>query len=197
MQLILGSSSTARAKVLSQLKVPFTTVSPDIDETMQENETAASLVKRLGREKAEVLLQQIPEDSIIITGDQVLCVKGHIFGKPHTQEKAYEHLRYFSGKSAIFYSSICVYNNHTKSHQIAVCPTTITFKQLTTTQIKHYIALEKPLACAGCFKAEGLGISLISAMQSNDPTAILGLPLLTLCNMLEQENIDIIAHASC
>ena len=196
MQLILGSSSTARAGVLSQLKMPFKTVSPDIDETIYKDESATSLVQRLGVEKAEAVSKQTPEDSIIITGDQVLSVEGDIFGKPHTQEKAYEHLCYFSGKSATFYSSICVYNNHTKQHQLAVCPTTIAFKQLTTTQIKRYIKLEKPLQCAGCFKAEGLGISLISTMQSSDPTAILGLPLLTLCNMLEQENIDIIAHAS-
>ena len=195
MQLILGSSSTARASVLAQLKVPFQQVSPNVDESPIPGESVADMVERLAILKAQAVHKIVDQNALIITGDQVLSVDERVLGKPHTPSAAQEQLLFCSEKTATFYSSICLWDNRNHTYQLEICPTTIQFAQLTIEMIQRYIAIEQPLACAGSFKAEGLGITLIESMECNEPTAILGLPILTLSNMLKAVQFCPIQHA--
>lgn len=192
MQIVLGSSSNARKKVLQQLKIPFICISPDIDEKAKDNENTSELVLRLGREKAYAICKKCSIPSLIISGDQVLEVDGKVLGKPLTNSNAIAQLKFCSGKKAIFYSSICLLNSATDKIQAKLCITKVNFKQLTDTTIAAYVAAEQPKQCAGSFKAEGLGIALVDAICSDDPSAILGLPLVSLCKMLAAENFSVI-----
>jgi MAF protein len=190
--IILGSSSTARKKVLSRLKIPFTTMSPDIPEVRGENETPSDFTLRLAIEKAKAIVKKTNANSIILSGDQILVCDNKIFGKPHTEEKAIEQLEFFSGKTAKFITSICLLRTSDREKQTLTTETIIKFKPLSDETIRKYINIESPLKCAGSFKAEGLGISLIEEIKSDDPYAILGVPLMHLCIMLKKFNFDVI-----
>ena len=190
MPIILGSSSAPRQQVLSQLNLPFSVIKPDVDETSLPGETAESLVKRLSQEKAAAVASRTSTPSVIIACDQVLECEQQPFGKPHTTEGAYQQLSFFSGKKATFQSGLCVLDQRSGQQQTVCCPTHIQFKVLSDQQIHHYLSKTTPFQCAGSFKSESLGIALVEYMQSDDPYAILGLPLTHLCNILQQYNID-------
>ena len=190
MEIVLGSSSAPRQKVLKQLGLPFSVIRPDIDETALPGETAIALVQRLSMEKAHAVARKTTQPSVIIACDQVLACEAQHFGKPHTREGAHKQLTFFSGKSATFFSGISVLNQETGLHQTTYCPTHIQFKSLSDRQIHHYISQTLPWQCAGSFKSESLGIALVEHMRSDDPYAILGLPLTILCQFLEACNID-------
>jgi MAF protein len=190
MQIVLGSSSAPRQQVLKQLGLPFTVIAPDINEAALPEESAAELVQRLSAEKALAVAQKTTQPSVIIACDQVLLCDEKIFGKPHTHEGAHAQLRFFSGKRAAFLSGISVLNQATGQQHTTYCPTHIAFKVLSDQQIHHYLHHTQPWHCAGSFKSESLGIALVQYMQSDDPYAILGLPLTIVCQYLEACGVD-------
>ena len=195
MEIILGSSSKARKSVLSKLRIPFSTQSPDIDETTLPGEEATTLVERLGKEKAAVISKSSQKKSLIITGDQVVSVNEKIFGKPLTHERAVEQLHYFSGKKVEFTSSICLLNNYSSNVDTRISITTVKFRTLDSKLIEKYLLLDKPYNCAGSFKSESLSPCLIEYLSNNDPSAIMGLPLIQLCEMLAKQNYHVLDHA--
>jgi MAF protein len=190
-ELILGSSSKSRRQVLAQIGLKLKQIAPDIDETPSLEELPQDLVTRLGKEKAVAVSKLAPIQSLIITGDQVLLCDNKIFGKPLTTSNAIAQLKFFSDKRATFFTNICLMNNNTKNIQTKTITTQIQFKKLSQQKIHDYIELESPLHCAGSLKIEGLGITLINQISSHDPHAVLGMPLMHLCSMLEQEKYDV------
>lgn len=187
-QVILASSSPYRRELLERLHVPFTCVSPDVDETPCPNETPRDLALRLSKLKAFAIAQMYP-GQIIIGSDQVLCLDGKSLGKPHTYEKAKEQLMTMSGKSVVFHSGICIVAPD-GSYELDEVQTTLFIRNLSEEAIDTYLKLEEPFDCAGSAKIEKLGISLIREYQSTDPTAIIGLPLIRVSEMLAKVGVS-------
>lgn len=189
LRLILASSSPYRKQQLQQLRLNFDTDAPNIDESALTDEPAETLASRLSLEKAKSLEHKHP-NSIIIAGDQTAAFKGKIFGKPGTKENAIAQLHAFQSNSVMFYSGVSVLNTSLQRYLRQTIATRVTFRPLTTAQIERYIEIEAPLDCAGSFKCEGLGVSLFSAVESLDPNALMGLPLISLNMMLADMGID-------
>ena len=185
--LILGSSSPFRKMLLERLMVPFETANPDIDESAKEGETPIELVERLAIEKAQAVATQHP-NSLIIGSDQVALHGREVVGKPHTHERAVEQLRSASGKQITLYTGLALINSATGNIQSEVIPFTVHFKTLSEQVIESYLRKEEPYNCAGSVKSEGLGIALFDRFDGDDPNALIGLPLIRLVAMLENEN---------
>lgn len=188
--IILASSSAYRHQLLSQLQLPFSAYSPNIDESRQKNEPAAALVERLAIEKAQALRAQFPHH-LIIGSDQVGAVDHAILTKPQGHDNAVSQLLDCSGQTVTFHTGICLLNSASNGIQHAVEPFTVTFRHLNRSQIERYLHKEKPYDCAGSFKVEGLGISLFSQMAGKDYNALKGLPLIRLVSMLNKEGYSI------
>lgn len=191
MKLILASSSVYRKELLERLQIPFAIKSPDIDETPLENETPSMLVERLAIEKAKAVAAG-EHDSLVIGCDQVAVHGGHIVGKPNDHEHAVEQLKSASGTEVILYTGLALVNTTTSKVQSEVVPYKVKFKSLTEDQIESYLHKEKPYKCAGSVKSEGLGIALLEKFEGDDPNTLIGLPLIRLIKMLEQEGLRII-----
>lgn len=187
--LVLASSSVYRQNILKKLGLEFITSSPDIDESSRPDESARNLVLRLSKQKALKVAQTYP-DSLIIAGDQVAELDGHILTKPHTHERAREQLKACQNRPVTFYTGLTLYNPGTGHDQTDCLLFEVTFKPLTEEQIEGYLKKEKPYDCAGSFKAEGLGITLFSRLTGEDPNILTGLPLIRLVEMLKNEGID-------
>lgn len=187
--LILGSSSQPRAELLERLKVPFTIVSPDIDETPLPQESPIALVERLAIQKGEAIATRHP-DALIISADQVGVLNNRIMGKPLTRENAIKQLQEASGHTIQFYIGLCLTDAKRKTRQIAVETFDVVYRSLTKTHIEKYLKKEEPLQCAGSCKAEGLGIALIQEFRGTDFTALIGLPLIRLVSMLQAAGLD-------
>jgi len=188
--LVLGSSSPFRKEVLSSLMVPFVTSSPDIDESPLVNESPIELVERLAIAKAKEVAKSYPT-ALIIGSDQVAMHGDKIVGKPHTHDKAVEQLREASGKQITLYTGLALINAHTGKIQSEVVPFTVHFKQLSETIIERYLRKEQPYNCAGSVRSEGLGVALFKRFDGDDPNALIGLPLIRLVSMLENEGFDL------
>lgn len=186
--LVLGSSSPARKMLLEKLHIPFTTCSPDIDESDQPNETPQQLVQRLAKEKAYAVATQLTptEPTLIIGGDQVAVVDDMITGKPHTHEKAIATLKAMSGKVITYYNGLCLYDPLKQREQISLTTTDVHFRALSDELIETYLQKDQPYQCAGGFRSEGMGIVLAEKYVSDDPNALVGLPLISLLNMLKK-----------
>lgn len=182
--IILASSSKYRKELLSRIIEEFACISPDIDETPFPGEEPLEHVARLAEQKALAVAVKHPE-AIVIGSDQICVINGQILGKPGNQENAITQLTACSGKSVYFYTSLCITQGTDEPNDITVVATKVTFKQLTEQQIKNYIARENPIDCAGSFKCEGLGIALFEAIESKDPTALIGLPLIQVAKKLD------------
>jgi septum formation protein len=196
--LILASTSAYKKMLLQRLKIPFTNVAPNTLEQAMPNESAKAFATRLAKEKALAVLEIHPE-SIIVGSDQVGEIKGEILGKPHTFDKAVAQISHQSGQKVYFHSAISVVKQDKSGqiiHKSLVNTTVVQFKTLNRAQIERYVNAEKPFDCAGSFKSEGLGICLFSSIQSNDPTSLIGLPLIDLCSILESFEV-IIPHVDC
>lgn len=191
-QLILGSSSPFRAELLTKLRLPFITASPDIDESPIDDETPIELVKRLSEQKAHAVANIYP-DALIIGSDQIAVIDGDILGKPGSHKVAFQQLRRASGKQVQFLTGLALYNAQQDEMQSLVEPFTVHFRQLSDDQIDYYLHAEKPYNCAGSFKSEGYGISLFSQLQGNDPNSLIGLPLIQLTAMLQRQGIDVLS----
>lgn len=189
MQLVLGSSSPFRRKLLERLTTDFICISPDIDESQLPNESPEALVERLSIEKAKAVAKQV-SDTLIISSDQIAIFNGEILGKPHTHERAIAMLSSFSGNSVRFETGLCLFNSVTEQYQYKSIPTVVHFRDLSTETIESYLLKDKPYRCAGSFQAEGLGVILFEALESSDPSALIGLPLIELTTMLANEGYD-------
>ncbi|MCG7532123.1 Maf-like protein [Psychrobium sp. MM17-31] len=193
--LILASTSPFRQQILQKIHVDFECAKPNVDETPLANETATALVQRLALAKAKACEDQF-NDHLIIGGDQVAVVNGEIVGKPHNFENAFAQLKRASGQTITFYTGLCLYNSGTKTHQVVVEPFHVHFRQLTDEMITGYLETEQPYSCAGSFKSEGLGIALFERLEGKDPNTLIGLPLITLIDMLNKEGINLLAQLS-
>ncbi|GAA0212462.1 nucleoside triphosphate pyrophosphatase [Kangiella japonica] len=189
--IVLASSSPYRKELLSRILTEFKTESPDIDETPFPDEEPVEHVARLAEQKALTVSLNHPQ-SVVIGSDQVCVLEGKILGKPHTREKAIEQLAACSGKTINFYTSLCVMKSGKEGQDLSVVVTEVKFRDLAQNEIERYVDREQPLDCAGSFKAEGLGIALFESLSSKDPTALIGLPLITLAESLRKLNIQLI-----
>lgn len=191
MQLVLASSSRYRKELLGRLKLSFQCASPEIDETPKTNETAEQLVKRLALEKARKIAPLYP-NALIIGSDQAAVLDGKIIGKPHTAENAVKQLQQANGKTLQLMTGLCLYNSHTETYQLDMVPFAVNMRSLSEEALRHYVELDQPLDCASSFKWEQLGIALFSSMQGDDVTALQGLPLIRLIDMLEAEGMAVL-----
>lgn len=186
---VLASSSIYRRQLLSRLYPHFEAVSPDIDESRHHNESVENMVERLSLEKAQAVGPRFPAN-FIIGSDQVAVLGQQIFGKPGDHETASAQLQQLSGQTVVFHTGLCLLNAATGKHQITRVPCEVRFKHLNPTQIERYLRRDKPYHCAGSFQSESLGIVLVDSIRCDDPTALMGLPLIALVAMLHQEGID-------
>jgi septum formation protein len=177
---------------LSRLGVEFSSVSPDINESPLAGEQPESLVQRLAMEKALAVGLTHPK-ALIIGSDQVAVLDQQILGKPGSHARAVEQLQQASGKRVTFLTGLCLYNSSNGERQICCEPFDVLFRDLALQEIEHYLHKETPYNCAGSFKSEGLGICLFQGMQGNDPTALIGLPLIRLVDMLRHEGVDVLS----
>ena len=188
--LILGSSSPYRRAQIERLGLKIACIAPDIDESPLAHETPNTLALRLASEKAYAIAEST--EGLIISGDQTLDFEGEVLGKPGTREKAIQQLMRFSGKSLTFHSAICVLNTATGKKQLDSIETNVFFRELSADAVRFYIDVDNPLDCAGSFKNEQLGIALFSRVDSNDPSALTGLPLITLISFLANEGVNVL-----
>ncbi|MGI3130948.1 Maf family protein [Halopseudomonas pachastrellae] len=188
--LVLASSSIYRKALLERLQLPFECAAPDIDETPQPFESAASLTERLARSKAQALAERHPAH-LIIGSDQVVLLDGEPVSKPLDHAGAVDQLTRSSGRTLTFSTALYLYNSASKQGQGIVEPYHVTFRSLTGDEIERYLRSEQPYDCAGSFKSEGLGITLIERMQGDDPNSLIGLPLIRLRAMLAAEGVQI------
>jgi septum formation protein len=191
MKLILASSSPYRRELLERLKIPFDVMAPEVDETPRPGEMPEKLVERLAVEKAQKIAGQKP-GTLVIGSDQVAVYNGSIVGKPHRHDKAVEQLRSASGRTVTLYTGLVLVNADTQRVQCEVIPYRVTFRTLTDAQIESYLRKEQPYSCAGSVKSEGLGIALLERFEGDDPNTLIGLPLIRLVRMLENEGLKII-----
>lgn len=193
--ILLASSSVYRKQLLEKLQLPFECASPDIDESMLDSECPEDYVQRLAISKAKALAKQY-SNHIIIGSDQCAVLKRKeqvtILGKPHTIENAVKQLSQASGQSVTFLTGLCVFNSATHQQTSLVEPFTVHFRDLTKPQIERYVAQEKPLDCAGSFKSEGLGIRLFKSLEGRDPNSLIGLPLIALIDLLEDQGVHVL-----
>ncbi len=189
--LILASSSPFRKELLSRLHLPFETISPDIDETILADENVEQYVRRLSLEKAQVIANDYP-DAIIIGSDQSAYLDGRILGKPGTHENAVKQLQQSCGKEVVFYTGLSVVHQASRFCEVDCVKYHVGFRALSDQQIENYLITEQPYNCAGSFKSEGYGISLFSYMSGDDPTSIVGLPLIRLVAMLEAAGVQVV-----
>lgn len=190
-QLILGSSSPFRAELLNKLGLHFIQVSPDIDETPMTGESPAALVERLATSKAREIAKTHPE-ALIIGSDQVAVIDDDILGKPGNHHNAMTQLKRASGRDVEFLTGLALFNAKNGHMQSLVEPFVVHFRKLSDNQIDFYLKKEQPYQCAGSFKSEGFGISLFSKLVGEDPNSLIGLPLIRLIELLENEHIDVL-----
>jgi septum formation protein len=188
--LILASTSPYRRLLLERLGLPFSAVAPGVDETRSAREPATALVRRLARAKAQAVAARHP-GALIIGSDQAAEREGEILGKPGDHAEAVRQLQAASGKYLKFHTGLCLWDSRSGSCQEYVDQTRVMFRPLTTGEIERYLQVEKPYDCAGSFKSEGLGITLFQAIESDDPTALIGLPLIALCRMLRPAGFEL------
>ena len=190
-QLVLGSSSIYRHELLCRLQIPFEVLSPDIDETPLTNERPDATALRLATGKARAVAAVYPV-AMVIGAAQAAVLEGTQLGKPLNHANATRQLRSISGKEVTFYTALSLFNGRTRRIQARLVASQVKFRNFTDRQIENYLQKEQPYHCAGSSKSEGLGIALIERVVSDDPTALIGLPLIALVEMLTDEGIEIV-----
>ncbi|MFK8078721.1 MAG: nucleoside triphosphate pyrophosphatase [Granulosicoccus sp.] len=188
---VLASGSQYRAQLLTRLGLDFRVVNPDIDETPLTREPPADLSKRLARQKAEAAGRMLTGDHLIIASDQVVANGDSTLGKPGTPQRACEQLANMSGRCVDVFTSLHIIETSSARHFAALDNTRATLRVLDEQSIARYIAQDAPLDCAGSFKAEALGITLFETIHSNDPTALIGLPMIKVCEGLRYFGIQL------
>lgn len=188
--LILASTSRYRKELLERLRIPFTVLKPNVDETAYENETPAQLSERLALLKAQTIALQQP-DAIIIGSDQVADLNGQALGKPGNYERAVQQLKCMSGQLVIFQTAVAVVHLGAQFSQTKRVEVKVQFRTLTHDEIERYVKAEEPYDCAGSAKSEGLGITLLQAIHNDDPTALIGLPLIATASLLRAAHLQL------
>lgn len=188
--LVLASGSRYRAGLLQRLGLPFTVRSPDIDESPRPGEAPAALAERLSREKARAIAATLA-DGLVIGSDQVADCGGRILGKPGTEAAARAQLRLASGRTVTFWTGLALADAASGELQSTVVRCDVEFRELGDDEIARYVAADQPLDCAGSFRSEGLGIILFRRLVTDDPTSLVGLPLIALADMLRQRGIPL------
>jgi septum formation protein len=188
LQLILASTSRYRKNLLSRLGIAFETAAPEVEETPLSGENAADTARRLALSKAQALRGRFP-GALIIGSDQVAVCDDLRLDKPMTHTLAVQQLRHVSGRSVAFHTVVVLLNAGSGRMQSLLVPTTVKFRRLNDAEIERYLGREPAYDCAGSAKAEGLGISLVESIESGDPTALIGLPLIGLSSMLRKEGL--------
>jgi len=188
--LILGSTSRYRHELLSRLRIPFDVVAPDVDETPHTGESPLALASRLALAKAHAVAKFHPA-AVVIGSDQVADLQGEPLGKPGNHARAVQQLQRMRGQTVVFQTAVAVVCHATGFEQMEVAPVRVRFRDLTDTEIEDYLQAEQPYDCAGSAKSEGLGIALLDAIDNDDPTALIGLPLIRTCSMLRSAGIPI------
>ncbi|NUN62015.1 MAG: septum formation inhibitor Maf [Burkholderiaceae bacterium] len=188
--LVLGSTSRYRRELLQRLNLPFTVTAPEVDETPLPGEAPRALALRLALAKARAVAALHP-DAVVIGSDQVADLAGHALGKPGTHERAVAQLRLMSGHTVVFQTALAVVCQATGFEQVDLAPVEVRFRTLADDEIERYLHAEQPYDCAGSAKSEGLGISLLDAIVSDDPTALVGLPLIRTCRMLRAAGLTL------
>jgi septum formation protein len=188
-KLILASSSRYRRELLSRLRLPFEVMVPDVDESARPGEAPAALALRLALAKAQAIARLQPA-AVIVGSDQVADLRGEALGKPGTHANAVRQLQRQRGQRVRFHTAVAVVRVDSGFEQSALVSVDVSFRNLSDAEIEHYLRTERPYDCAGSAKCETLGIALLDAIESDDPTALVGLPLIRTCELLRQAGID-------
>jgi len=187
--LILASTSRYRRELLTRLRLPFEVLAPQVAEDPQPHETPPALALRLALAKAHAVAAQRP-NAIVIGSDQVADLQGDALGKPGTHERAVQQLRRLRGQTVLFHTAVAVVRTDIGFERASLSSVKVVFRALSDAEIEHYLCTEQPYDCAGSAKCETLGIALLSAIESDDPTALIGLPLIRTCELLRLAGID-------
>ncbi len=188
---VLGSTSRYRRELLARLNLPFEVAAPDVDETPQPGEAPRALALRLALVKAHAVAARHPE-AVVIGSDQVADLAGQPLGKPGTHERAVQQLRQMRGQSVVFQTALAVVCLATGFERVDLAPVRVQFRDLTDSEIENYLLAEKPYDCAGSAKSEGLGIALLESIDNDDPTALVGLPLIRTARMLREAGVKLL-----
>lgn len=189
--IVLASTSAFRRDLLNRLQIPFIVAKPNVDETALTDEIPEHTALRLSEAKARAVVKQHP-DALIIGSDQVASLDGQAFGKPGNHERAVHQLKMMRGRTVSFFTGLCLFNARTGVIHRRGVPTLVTFRMFSDTEIGNYLIRERPYDCAGSARSEGLGIALITKMEGEDPNALIGLPLIALCELLRQEGVNVL-----
>ena len=190
-QLVLGSTSPYRRELLARLRVAFDVEAPQVDETPQPGETPEALARRLALAKARAVARRHPA-AVVIGSDQVADLAGEPLGKPGTHDNAVHQLRRMSGQTVVFQTALSVVCLATGFEQTDVAPVRVRFRALDDAEIEAYLRAEQPYDCAGSARSEGLGIALLESIDSDDPTALVGLPLIRTCRMIRAAGVKVL-----
>lgn len=190
MKLVLASTSAYRRALLERFGLPFDTARPDVDESPLPGEGPPATANRLAVAKARAVVRDHP-GALIIGSDQVAHLGDEVFGKPGTVERAIAQLQRMRGETVVFHTALALLNTRTGTVQIDSVPTRVRFRELSDAEIARYVDKERPLDCAGSAKSEGLGITLLESLSGDDPTALVGLPLIALARMLRAEGVTL------
>lgn len=188
--LVLGSSSPYRRELLTRLRLPFTVEAPDVDETPRHGEVPEDLARRLALDKARCVAGRFPR-AVVIGSDQVADLAGEPIGKPGSHDKAVAQLRQMRGQTVVFQTALAVVCAETGFEEVDLAPVKVKFRRLSDAEIEAYLLAEQPYDCAGSARSEGLGIALLDAIHSDDPTALVGLPLIRTCRMLRAAGLKV------
>jgi septum formation protein len=189
---ILASTSRYRRELLTRLRLPFEVEAPGVDETPRPGENPASLAQRLALEKARAVAARRPE-AAVIGSDQVADLHGEPIGKPGDHARAVQQLQRMSGQRVVFQTAVAVVCPAVGFERTLLAPVVVTFRRLSQIEIEHYLHTEQPYDCAGSARSEALGIALVSSIESDDPSALVGLPLIRTCELLRQAGVDPLA----
>lgn len=189
--LILASTSRYRRELLERLRLPFEVVAPDVDETPQPGEAPAPLAERLAMAKAQAVARLHPE-AIVIGSDQVADLQGQPLGKPGNHARAVLQLQRMQGQTVLFHTAVAVVCLQSGFAQQCMAVVKVRFRALSDGEIENYLHAEQPYDCAGSAKSEGLGIALLESIESDDPTALIGLPLIRLCGLLRAAGVPLL-----
>jgi septum formation protein len=189
-RLVLASSSPYRRQLLQRLRLPFATRAPDVDETPLPGERARDTALRLAQAKAHAVARDCP-DALVIGCDQLAALDGTSIGKPGDHERAVAQLKAMRGRVVVFHTALAVLNATSGTLRCAEVPTTVEFRRYSDQEIERYLALEQPYDCAGAARIEGLGIVLVERVVSEDPSALIGLPLIALTTLLKDEGVTL------
>ena len=188
-RLILASTSRYRRELLQRLRLPFEVLAPGVDETPLDGESPPALAMRLAVAKAQAIAQDAP-DAVVIGSDQVADLDGRPIGKPHDHERARAQLAAMSGQRVVFHTAVAVVRRDRAFERALLAPVTVRFRHLGADEIERYLRLDQPYDCAGSARSESLGIALLESIDSDDPTALIGLPLIRTSALLREAGLD-------